>query len=69
MKASSLPVPFLRKYLAGLIRTQRNAIRRFPVSTNLDVFRREKMQAELKMARFIATDIRYFAANPADYGL
>jgi len=64
VKATSLPVAGLRKYFAGMIRLQRQAIRRFRVDSPVSLIRKEKMQAELAHTRFIARDISYFSQNP-----
>jgi len=62
--SNTLPTAALRKYLADTIRNLRGAIRRYPVTTNIDIIRKEKLEAQLAGVRFVAKDVSYFSRNP-----
>lgn len=63
-KLNSLPIAGLRKYFAKIIRNQRAAIRSFHVRSNVELIRKEKMEAKLEQTRFLAKDLNFFCQNP-----
>lgn len=63
-QAATLPTAGLRKYFAGVLRTERSVLRKFKCITQTDVLRKEVLLAKLEQTRFLARDISYFSKNP-----